>query len=93
MATLTKSILALKNTIDAQNARNELVVTTLLNPPKLTWFEDNGARPAGHINRLEITVINEWIVEFTQGNGNATPRFHHCGVKYGRRFVNGGTTT
>ena len=92
IVTVTNSILALKNTIDAQNARNELVVATLLNPPKLTWFPDNGPPPTGHINRLEeISAINKWIIEFNQGYGNATPRFHRFGVKYGRRFVNGAT--
>ena len=47
MSTLTNSILQLKNSIDEQNSyhpgvKNELVVATLLNPPKLTWFADTG---------------------------------------------------
>ena len=44
---VTNSILRLKNAIDDQNIHhpdnpNELVVATLPNPPKLTWFDDNG---------------------------------------------------
>ena len=70
MATITSSILQLKNTIDDRNShhpsvKNELVVATLFNPPKLTWFADAGPPPPGHVNRLdEITAINNWIVEF-----------------------------
>ena len=92
---LTNSILSLKNTIDDQNQyhpqfRNELVVTTVLNPPKLTWFPDNGLPPPGHRNRLvEIQEINDWIIEFNQSYGKFTPRFHRFGVKTGRRFADG----
>lgn len=95
MSSLTNSILKLKNAIDDQNShhpnvKNELVVATLLNPPKLTWFADTGPPPPGHVNRLEeITSINNWIVEFNQGYKNVTPRFHRFGVKSGRKFVNG----
>ena len=90
--TIKDSITTLKNTIDVQNAfhphaKNELVVATVLNPPKLTWFPDNGWPPAGHTNRLEeIMTLNNWIVKFNEGNGKPTPRFHRFGVKTGRRF-------
>ena len=93
--TITNSILNLKNIIDEQNqfhpaAKNELVVATILNPPKLTWFSDTGPPPPGHTNRLEeIGQLNQWIVEFNLGYGNPTPRFHRFGVKCGRKFVNG----
>ena len=93
--TITNSILHLKNTIDEQNrfhptAQNELVVATILNPPKLTWFSDTGPPPPGHINRLEeVSQINQWIVEFNLGYGNPTPRLHRFWVKCGRKFVNG----
>ena len=95
MTSITNSILNLKQVIDYQNQfhpsmLNELVVGTILNPPKLCWFPDTGPPPHGHINRLEeITAINQWIVEFNQGYGNYTPRFHRFGVKSGRKFVNG----
>jgi hypothetical protein len=92
---ITNRILNLRQTIDKQNeyhphAQNELVVATVLNPPKLTWFPDTGPPPHGHVNRLEeIRQINDWIVEFNSGYGNHTPRFHRFGVKTGRKFVNG----
>ena len=95
---ITNSILTLKQTVDLQNQyhpskQNELVVATILNPPKLCWFPDNGAPPPGHRNRLqEITEINKWIVEFNDSYGNLTPRFHRFGVKSGRKFVNGAPT-
>ena len=87
LTSLTNSILRLKNTIDDQNAlhpdtENKLVVATVLNPPKLTWFSDNGPPPPGHVNRLEeIRAINTWITEFNEGYGNTTPRFHRYGVR------------
>ena len=93
--TLTNSILNLKNLIDDQNVYhpstpNELVVSTLLNPPNLTWFPDNVKPPTGHVNRLrEIEEINRWIVEFNEGYGFVTPRFHHFGVRTGRKMVGG----
>ena len=92
---ITNSILHLRLAIDYQNQfhpsqQNELVVATILNPPKLCWFPDNGAPPPGHRNRLqEITDINQWIVEFNDSYGNLTPRLHRFGVKSGRKFVNG----
>ena len=95
LTSLTNSILRLKNTIDDQNAyhpdtENKLVVATVLNPPKLTWFSDNGPPPPGHVNRLEeIRAINTWITEFNEGYGNTTPRYHRYGVRCGRKFVHG----
>ena len=92
---VTNSILNLKLAIDDQNkyhpdTPNEFVVSTLLNPPKLVWFPDTGKPPHGHINRYdEISSINQWIVEFNDGYGNPTPRFHRFGVKCGRKLVNG----
>ena len=65
-------------------------MSTVLNPPKLTWFPDNGQPPPGHNNRLEeVKAINDWIIEFNDSYGKYTPRFHRFGVKTGRRFVGG----
>ena len=95
MESITNGILRLKNAIDDNNihrpeVKNELVVTALLNPPKVVWFSDSGSPPAGHRNRLqEILDINKWIVEFNTGYHMSTPRFHRYGVKHGRYFRNG----
>ena len=32
---------------------NEFTVATLLNPPKIVWFTDNGSPPPGHRHRGE----------------------------------------
>ena len=93
--TVTNRILQLKNTIDENNqyhpeVENELVVGTLLNPPIVTWFDDNGPPPENHINRLdEIMRINNWIVEFNASYNQVTPRLHRFGVKRGKDYVNG----
>ena len=92
---VTNSILNLKIAIDEQNKfhpdkPNELVIATLLNPPKVAWFPDTGTPPPGHNNRIEeLTEINRWIVEFNDSYGNLTPRFHRFGVKTCRKLVNG----
>ena len=41
---------------------NEFSVATLLNPPKMVWFPDNGPPPPGHRDRQEELVqLNDWI--------------------------------
>ena len=65
-----EQILHFKQKVDRQNPRNELVVATLLNPPKYTWFEDNGEPPRNHKNLIrEIKELNSWIVKFNTENG------------------------
>ena len=71
----------MKNLIDEQNVYhpdtpNEFVVATVLNCPKLTWLD-------------EISALNQWIIEFNQGYGNSTPRYHRYGVRSGRKFLHG----
>ena len=93
--TVTNRILQMKNTIEENNKfhpamPNEFVVATILNPPKLVWFADNGTAPHGHVNRLEeIMAINRWITEFNDSYGQLTPRFHRYGVKRGKYLSNG----
>ena len=93
--TVTNRILQLKNTVDENNqfhpeVKNELVVGTLLNPPIMTWFNDNGTHPLNHSNRLEeILRINNWIVEFNASYNKVTPRLHRFRVKHGKHYVNG----
>ena len=50
--------------------KNELVIATLLNPPKFVWFQDNGPQPRLHRNLLpDIKELNSWIVFFNKQNG------------------------
>ena len=86
--TIVERFIHLKETIDAQNvyhphARNELVIATILNPPKLVWFEANGSPPANHNNRFkDIKEINDWLKNYNRDNGRVcTPSFHRFGVR------------
>ena len=88
-----------KEVVDRQNyyhprAKNELTVATLLNPPKLVWFPNNGISPTGHLNRLdEMMDINSRIIRFNSNNGMMfSPRFHTYGVRTSRKRLNDGST-
>ena len=77
-----------KETVEKQNrfhpqVKNEFVIATILNPPRFTWFADNGPPPRNHQNLLsEIKELNSWIVFYNNQNGKSmTPRFHRFGVK------------
>ena len=87
---IVESIMHFKNTVDKQNdyhpeVKNEFVIATLLNPPKICWFADNGPAPANHTNMLaDLKEINSWIINFNKWNGkDITPRFHRFGVRDG----------
>ena len=60
----------LNEVINEQNnchppVRNELVIATLLTPPKLVWFDDNGPPPPNHENLHQVIKdINSWITFF-----------------------------
>ena len=87
---VVESFIHFKDTIDRQNdfhpeVKNELVIATVLNPPKICWFADNGPPPHNHINMLaDLKEINSWICTYNKWNGkDITPRFHRFGVKDG----------
>ena len=69
---VVESLMHFKNAVDKQNeyhpeVKNEFVVATLLNPPKICWFTDNGPAPANHTNMLaELKEINSWIINFNK---------------------------
>ena len=85
---IVEDLMHFKIAVDNQNVhhpdkRNEMVIATVLNPPKYTWFTDNGHPPRNHHNHLDdIRELNSWITYFNGQNGkNITPRFHRFGVK------------
>ena len=89
---IVASILHFKQTVEKQNAfhphtKNELVVATILNPPKFVWFPENpGTPPPNYTNRLaEIKELNSWITYFNQQNNKFTPRLHRLGIKNGTK--------
>ena len=86
--TLVERFMNLKEVIDRQNVvhpqiRNELTIATVLNPPKLVWFEGNGPPPTNFVNHLQdLKELNSWIKFFNQQNGRvSTPCFHRFGVR------------
>ena len=86
--TILERFISLKETIDKQNdwhphAKNELVIATILNPPKLVWFAANGPPPPNYVNHLkDVKEINDWLKNFNQSNGRVcTPSFHRLGVR------------
>ena len=85
---IVERFIHLKETLDAQNvyhphAKNELVIATILNPPKLVWFQANGPPPANHVNHLSVLKeLNDWIKYYNRENGRVTtPAFHRFGVR------------
>ena len=86
--TVVERFIHLKETLDAQNAfhphrKNELVIATLLNPPKLVWFQGNGPPPTNYVNHLaDFRELNNWIKFYNTQNGRVTtPSFHRFGVR------------
>ena len=96
---IVASILHFRITVDHQNryhnlVKNELVVATVLNAPKLVWFSDNGPPPPNYTNLLEeVKELNAWIIYFNQQKGKITPRFHRLGVKNGTQKKQDGSIT
>ena len=87
---IVEAFMHFKLTVDKQNSfhpekRNELVIPTILNPPQLTWFDDNGIAPPNHQNMLaDLKELNSWIIYYNRQNGKEiTPRFHRFGVQDG----------
>jgi hypothetical protein len=87
-----------KINIDHQNRyhpgqHNRFSVATILNPPKLCWFPDNGTPPPGHNNRLvELSQINGWIDQFnTQNNMQCVPRFNTWGTRTSTKELEDGS--
>ena len=80
---IIESIMYFKQIVTRVNPESELVVTTMLNPPSLAWFDDNGSQPRNYTNKLmELKEVNSWIIKFNAENGkNITPRFHRFGIR------------
>ena len=96
--TVMEAIKHFQQVIDAQNfyhpgAKNQFAVATLLNPPKLVWFDNNGPPPPGHTNRLvELQQLNDDITRFNTNNGMLyAPRFHSLGVRKTKHWFNDGS--
>ena len=60
-------VIALPN---EDNATNTVTVGTLLYPPQLAWFHDNGPEPIGYLNQKEkINWLNGKIDDLNITNG------------------------
>ena len=93
---MVEDYIHMKEVVQAQDAyhpnkRNELVIATLLNPPKLVWFAGNGPPPSNFHNHLgEIKELNSWLKFFNTQNGRiCTPSFHRFGVRTTRGRIGG----
>ena len=67
---------------------NTFAVATLLYPPQLCWFPDNGFLPDPHyVNRLdEMQWLNTQLMEFNESNGCLlVPHMHKIGVRIANR--------
>ena len=98
--TMVERFIHLKEVVEAQNtfhpeAKNELLIATILNPPKLVWFEGNGTPPANFTNYLQdMKELNSWIKFYNRENGRTcTPSFHRFGVRTTKVRAGHGTTT
>ena len=64
---------------------NTIVIGTLLYPPQLAWFPDNGAEPENYSNQSgKINWLNKAIDELNVANGKPDVLGIH---KYGMRVV------
>ena len=72
---MVASFIQMKEAIERQdvyhsNTPNEMVIATILNPPKLVWFEGNGQTPANFENKLDtLKEVNSWIQFYNKENG------------------------
>ena len=92
VTTMIEKYITLKEMVEAQNSKhpqtkNEMVIATLINPPKLVWFEGNGPPPANFVNHLAmVKELNSWIKFYNEEMGRVcTPSFHRFGVRTARR--------
>ena len=67
---------------------NTIAVATLLYPPKLAWFYDDGREPPNYVNEMEkIDWLNAKIKELNLANSAPFyPRFHTYGVRKDTRY-------
>ena len=75
-------------------AENQFAVAPLLCPPKLVWYADNGAMPAGHMGnrREEIELLNNDILSFNAQNGLLhVPHFQTLGVRRTKHWFEDGS--
>ena len=66
---------------------NTVAIATLMYPPQLAWFHDNGPEPANYVNEKEkIDWLNKQIHELNLKNSCPFyPRFHTYGVRTSSR--------
>ena len=69
------------------NTPNTVAIASLMYPPQLAWFNDNGPEPANYVNEKEkIDWLNAQIHELNiQNSSPYYPRFHTYGVRTSTR--------
>ena len=68
-------------------AHNTVAVASLMYPPQLAWYPDNGRQPPNYLNQMEkIDWLNQEIHEVNVENRVPEyPRFHTFGVRKATR--------
>ena len=96
--TVMADLVHMKQVIDTNNryhprSKNEFTVATLINPPKLVWYDDNGSPPPNHVNKVaEVRDINDEIMRFNNNNGMLhAPRFQMLGVRTSKKWSDDGS--
>ena len=66
---------------------NTVAIASLMYPPQLAWYPDNGREPAGYVNQMEkIHWLNYKINQLNLANNVPHyPRFHTYGVRTATR--------
>ena len=65
------------------NVDNSVAIATLMHPPRLSWFDDNGPEPFNYINeRDKIDDLNSKIAQLNIDNSVPIfPGFHSYGTR------------
>ena len=88
MMELGNIVLSLKNRTSPEK-KNSFAVASMMYPPALCWFRDNGPQPHNYTNMKEkIDWLNGKIHELNLSNGvEGYPSFHTYGMRVGSENV------
>ena len=76
-----ETVLGLRNS--DPNIKNTFTIASLMFPPRICWFADNGPAPAGYQNQMEkVEWLNRRITDMNKANNMPIfPGFHSYGTR------------